>query len=198
MSPLSKSTLSEIYNREIKFLIDGIKNSNNPYHFFYLSTFSKNSPHVRTVVLRNISKNPLKIYFNADARSPKVSQLLENPECSILFYDNSRRLQLRFYCKAKVHNKNNSARIIWDSTPLQSRKCYMGSFSPSEKVDKYEPNIPIKYLKSDPSEIDSEKGYKNFTSIELEVFNSDILELHHNGHIRFNLDLHDNISFVAP
>ena len=198
MSTLSKSELKKIYNREIEFLLDGIKNSNNPYHFFYLSTISKNSPHVRTVVLRNISKNPLKIYFNADVRSPKVSQLLENPNCSILFYDNSRRVQLRFNCKAKVHNKNNYTRIIWDSTPLQSRKCYMGLFSPSKKVDDYEPNIPAKYLKSDPSKSDSEKGYMNFSSIELEVFNSDILELHHDGHIRFNLDSRNNISFVAP
>ena len=85
MSSLLKSELEEKYNREIDLLLDGIKNANNPYHFFYLSTIDQNYPHLRTVVLRNISKNPFKIYFNADIRSPKVLQLVKNSNCSIIF-----------------------------------------------------------------------------------------------------------------
>ena len=73
----------------------------------------------------------------------------------------------------------------------------MGEFSPSLKVDKYEPNIPKKYLKCDPEKKDSERGFKNFSCIELIINYLDILELHHDGHIRFQIDSNKNFSFLT-
>ena len=43
MKKISTSNLKEIFKREIKFLIDGISNSSNPYHFFSLSTLNKDN-----------------------------------------------------------------------------------------------------------------------------------------------------------
>jgi len=198
MSSIKKKDLQKIYNKEIDYLYDGLNNINNPYHFFCLSTNFNNNPFSRTVVLRNIKKNPLRLFFNADIRSPKINHLQISSNCSVLFYDNKRRKQLRFLCTAKIHHQNQTSRNIWDKTPLQSRKCYMGKFSPSSIVENYEPNIPKKYLKSDPSIEDSKQGYDNFSSVELQIYNSDILELHHDGHIRFNIDAKNNYKFIAP
>ena len=163
-----------------------------------LSSSNDNFPESRTVVLRGIDKEPLSIYFNADFRSPKVKQLIENPFCSALFYDKDRRVQLRCKAKAEIHYKDELSDKVWLTPPLQSRKCYMGPYSPTELLDKYHPNIPKEYLNADPEESHSNDGYVNFTHIKLEVLEVDVLQLHHNGHIRFKVTNNSNFRFVSP
>ena len=182
---ISFQKLKIIYNNELDLLKDAINNSKNPYHTFTLSSINNNIPELRTIVLRGIDKDPFKIFFNSDVRSPKIKQLKINNHCSILFYDLKRKMQLRLQCKAFIFNKDDISEEIWYKTPLQSRKCYMAPYPPSKKIENWEPNLPKKYLKKDPTRKDSEVGYKNFSYIQLEVINSDILQLHHDGHIRF-------------
>ena len=57
MKEISRPTLKKILNREIKFLIDGVSNSLNPYHFFSLSTLNHKKVTSRTIVLRNVDKD---------------------------------------------------------------------------------------------------------------------------------------------
>ena len=189
--------LKNIFNQETKHLQDAIKNGKNSYHTFTLCTIKDKYPDSRTVVLRNFTKNPLKIYFNADYRSPKINQLKNNSLCSALFYDRERKIQLRFKCKPKIHYNNQYSKKVWEKTALQSRKCYMGEFKPSDILEDWHPNIPKKYLKTDPEKKDSEKGYINFTHIELDVIELDILQLHHDGHIRFKIN-NDKYNYLAP
>ena len=197
MKSIKISNLKSIFNRELNYLNDGISNGKNPYHFFYLSTIKDNSSESRTIVLRNINKEPFRIFFNADYRSPKVKQLLKNNECAALFYDNSRKVQIRLKCIATIFHNDLESKKIWDKTPLQSRKCYMGMHNPSKILNNYDPNIPTKYIKMDPEKDDSESGYKNFSYIQLDLKSVDILELHHDGHIRFQVDSDNNFSFIA-
>ena len=190
--------IKKLYKIQLAYLNDAIKDGKSPYHTFTLSSLNNNFPESRTIVLRNISTDPLKIYFNADYRSPKVKELLTHSDCSALFYDQYRRVQIRFKCQATIHYQNDLSKKVWQSTPLQSRKCYMGPFAPSQKLDQWHPNIPSEYLKSDPEKKHSEEGYLNFTHIELEVIESDILHLHHDGHIRFKIDNKANKFYVSP
>ena len=198
MKKISNSEIEKIYLREIDFLVDGIENISNPFHYFTLSTINNNSSSIRTVVLRNLVLNPLSFYFNADYRSPKVKQLLKNKYCSILFFDFKRKIQIRVLCKPIVNHKNSVCKEVWSKTLLQSRKCYMGKYSPSQGLDKWHPNVPLKYLEKDPSKVDSELGYENFSVIKLVSRNLDILELHYDGHIRFNVDSSGMFKFIAP
>ena len=55
-----------IYKNELAHIKDAIKNSRNPYHTFTLSTINGEQPESRTIVLRGLDVDPLKIYFNAD------------------------------------------------------------------------------------------------------------------------------------
>jgi len=197
MKKISKSDLKKILNREIEFLLEGVQNTSNPYHFFSLSTLNNKEVTSRTIVLRNVDKNPLAIYFNADYRSPKVKQLLSHNICAVLFYDNKRKIQIRAECEAIINYNNTISKKIWTKTPMQSRKCYMGEYSPSQPLEEWHPNIPLKYLKKDPEKLDSELGYKNFTAIKLIIHRLDFLELHHDGHIRFSLDSSGKITFIA-
>ena len=197
MKQISIDHIQDIYSRELKYLKDGILNSKNPYHFFSLSTSLNNFPESRMVVMRDFSESSLRIFFNADFRSPKVKQLIINETCTALFYDNIRKMQLRFKCESVIHHRNKLSKMKWDTTPLQSRKCYMGDYTPSEITVNWEPNIPNEYSKKDPDRDASEIGYDNFVVMELIVQSVDVLELHHDGHIRFKID--DNkFFFIAP
>ena len=181
------SDIQQIYKQELEYLKDGIKNSKNPYHTFTFSSIGKEYPESRTVVLRDLCVDPLKVYFNADYRSPKIQELKDNNFCSALFYNQERRIQLRFKCHSKLHYDNKISSKVWGNTPLQSRKCYMGPYSPSQELEKWHPNIPLEYLKTDPDKEISKEGYVNFVHIELKIIDIEILELHHDGHIRFKI-----------
>ena len=190
--------VEEIYKKELECISDAVKNSKNPYHTFVFSTINNEHPESRTVVLRGFEPKSFKIYFNADYRSPKIKDLKDNNCCSALFYDQDRRVQLRFRCEAILHYQDDISRAIWKNTALQSRKCYMGGLNPSQKLEEYSPNIPLEYLKTDPDREHSEQGYSNFVHIELKIIELDVLELHHDGHIRFKT--HNGIDFyyIAP
>ena len=121
-----------------------------------------------------------------------------NSFCSALFYNQERRVQLRFKCQASIHYQNNISSEVWNDTALQSKKCYMGPYSPSEILDDWHPNIPLEYLKMDPDKKHSEKGYDNFVHVELEIVELDILELHHDGHIRFTTKNGKDLYYIAP
>ena len=198
MKKINKGHLKDIFEREITYLINGIADASSPFHYFCLSTLSNENVSSRTVVLRRIDRDPLALYFNADFRSPKIKQLSNNNYCSILFYDNTRKIQIRANCEAFLNNKNKFAKETWNTTPLQSRKCYMGEYSPSDIISDWSPNIPIEFLKKDPTRTKSETAFKNFSVVKLKVINLDILELHHDGHIRFRVENKNNFYFIAP
>ena len=198
MKSISITHIKKIFKREVEFLIDGVSNVSNPYHFLCLSTLDSQEVKSRTVILRNVQESPLTLYFNADYRSPKVKQMLKHHSCSVLLYDQKRKMQLRADCQVMIHHHNSVSKEIWNNTPLQSRKCYMGELNPSDTLDNWNPNVPTKYLKKDPDKLSSESGYENFTAIQLIVQYLDVLELHHDGHVRFGVDSKGQFVFLAP
>ena len=104
---------------------------------------------------------------------------------------------MRLNCSAILHHKDELTKNVWNNTVLQRRKCYMAPYAPSLKLEKWEANLPKKYLECDPSLEDSEKGYENFCSVELKVLFFEIIELKYNGHIRFKVDQNNNVIFLA-
>ena len=57
--------------------------------------------------------------------------------------------------------------------------------------------LAIAMAKKDPDRANSEKGYVNFVHVELSIIDLDILQLHHDGHIRFQV-VGEDLSYVAP
>ena len=191
MKNINKAYIENFFNQELCELKASIKDGKHPYHCFYFSTYNDNWPEIRTVVLRNIDNNPLSIRFNSDIRSKKVADIKKNNQCSALFYDPIRRIQIRVKGLSTIHYNNKLSEKVWSDVELQSRKCYMADFAPGEVMDEWKPNIPKLYLKKDPTLKDSEKGYINFCCIDFKVESFEILELHHDGHIRFEIVHHD-------
>ena len=58
------SDIKNIFETELKYLKDGIGDGKNPYHTFTLSSLNGEYPEARTIVLRGVDVQPLKIYFN--------------------------------------------------------------------------------------------------------------------------------------
>tara|TARA_B100001094_G_scaffold219605_1_gene213714 strand:+ start:1124 stop:1726 length:603 start_codon:yes stop_codon:yes gene_type:complete len=197
LKKINKSDLEDIYKREKRYLVKAVEDGKSPYHLFTLSTINDDSPELRIVVLRKVNINPFKLSFNSDIRSPKAYQLKNNKYCNVLFYDSIRRIQMRFKCLITINHKNNISQEVWNQTALQSRKCYMGPHSPTSILEAWHPNLPIDCIERDPSEEESQSGYKNFMNIELEIIKADILELHYNGHIRFEVLKNDKINFLS-
>ena len=195
---ITNADIKNILNEEKRYLKESISDGKNPYHTFILATLNSNQSEARTVVLRDLKEKPLTIFFNADYRSSKIKQLHSNNICTALFYNPQRRVQLRFKATSIIHYDNIVSKSTWKKTPLQSRKCYMGKYTPGERLSSWSPNIPSKYLKIDPDKEDSESGLKNFTCIELKTIEIDILKLYHDGHIRFKVDNNNNMKFIAP
>ena len=181
-----KIELEKILDREFKELKKSLKNARHQYHSFYFSTINSNKPSARTVILRDLNDNLL--FFNSDIRSSKIQDIYSNPQVSALFYDKERGVQLRINGTAKVNHGNEFARKVWSNVSLQSRKCYMGPFKPGVRLNEWIPNLPEKYLKSDPKIEDSQSGFLNFCSIEISIITLEVLELHYDGHIRFIVD----------
>jgi len=194
---IQKLDLLEIYKREKKHLISAVIEGNSPYHIFSLSTINNKQPESRMVVLRKVNESPFQLFFNLDARSPKSKQLQDNKFCSTLFYDQSRRIQMRMKCSIDTHYNNDVTKKVWNNTPLQSRKCYMGPYNPSSILKKWHPNVPLQYIDRDPTKEDSEQGYKNFMHIQLNIVEADILELHYDGHVRFQVSNNNEINFLS-
>lgn len=74
----------------------------------------------------------------------------------------------------------------------------MGPHAPSKSLDEWHPNIPLEYLKTDPDKEHSKEGYINFTHVELKIIELDLLQLHHDGHIRFKVKSGNKLFFVSP
>ena len=198
MKEVSKSDLKGIYHTEMSKLKDAVKDGKHPYHIFAFSSTRDNKwPDIRTVVLRDFSLNPNFIYFNTDFRSPKISQIKSNSNCCALFYDGIEKVQIRFYAKASIYNQDSTSLEIWKKTALQSRKCYMGKMNPGTEIQEWHPNFPTIYLKKDPELKHSEQGFLNFTCIKLDVIETEILKLHHDGHVRFRVK-NGTLNFIAP
>ncbi len=197
LKKINKSDLEDIYEREKKHLVKAVKNGKSPYHIFTLSTINDNSAELRMVVLRKVNTNPFKLFFNTDIRSPKANQLKNNKYCNVLFYNSIRRIQMRFKCLITINFKNNISQEAWNKTALQSRKCYMGPYSPSSILKEWHPNVPIDCIERDPIEEESQSGFKNFMNIELDIIKADILELHYNGHIRFEVLKNNKFNFLS-
>ena len=180
--------------KNINELLDlGVKNRNHSFHTPVFSTYNKNN-HInsRIVVLRKYDNKSLTLCFNTDIRSPKISEIKNNKHSYFLFYDFKLKIQLRIMTTSIIHNKNKFTTDAWNLTPLQSRKCYLTQKKPSSKTTRAEDAIPKNLIGINPSNEESQKGYKNFTVIENIIQNIDWLHLASSGHRRLNINFEKN------
>ena len=175
--------IDEIYKKIWDCLKLGIKESKSDYHTFSFATIRSIVPNIRTVVLRSFDDKENKISFHTDRRSPKLNEINSNDNVSALFYDKSRKIQLRIIGKALATEDSIILKDIWASMRPESKLCYMGPFKPSQKLDGFKPNLPI-HDAQNISDNSDDYGYNNFCKVSIEIKSLEWLKLHHKGHQR--------------
>ena len=161
----------------------GIQKAKHDYHSFVFSTVSKNSPDSKTVILRDFDEHEPAIWFHSDKRSKKILHLEENENVSALFYDKSRKVQLRINGIADIEEDIEHNKKIWDSMRPESKHCYMGPYAPSQKISQFEPNTLKKYA-HDLDKEDEHLGLSRFCRIRIKIKKLDWLKLDYKGHQR--------------
>ena len=185
----SKKELLELANQLLK---KGTQTAKHPFHQFTIGSFNKNSIEQRMVVLRRWVLKRRTLIFHTDIRAPKVTQLKENNHCSLLFYSNPDKLQLRFSCIAHIHHKDRLSEYLYSQTTDSQRKCYAFSKPPSmiipEKTKELWEESSTEIVKVDP--------YENFAACVCNFDKLDLLYLTHEGHVRilYQWDKYGNLS----
>ena len=173
----------QIIKSEWKNINLGIQKAKHDYHSFVFSTVLKNSPNSRTVILRDFDENKPAIWFHSDRRSKKILHLEENENVSALFYDKSRKVQLRINGIADIEEDIEHNKKIWDSMKPESKLCYMGPYAPSQKINQFEPNT-LKKSAHDLDKEDEHLGLSRFCRIRITIKKLDWLKLDYKGHQR--------------
>ena len=161
----------------------GIQKAKHEYHSFIFSTVSKNSPDSRTVILRDFNEHKPAIWFHSDRRSKKILHMEKNKKVSALFYDRSRKVQLRINGTADIEEDIEHNKRIWDSMRPESKLCYMGPYAPSQKINQFEPNT-LKKSAHDLDKKDEHLGLSRFCRIRIKIKKLDWLKLDYKGHQR--------------
>jgi len=165
----------------------GIQKAKHDYHSFVFSTVSKNSPDSRTVILRDFDEHQPAIWFHSDRRSKKILHLKENDKVSALFYDKSRKVQLRINGIADIEENIEHNIRIWESMSPESKLCYMGPYAPSQKINQFEPNT-LKKSAHDLDKKDEHLGLSRFCRIRIKIKKLDWLKLDYKGHQRLEFE----------
>ena len=173
----------QIIKSEWKNINLGIQKAKHDYHSFVFSTVSKNSPDSRTVILRDFDEHKPAIWFHSDRRSKKILHLEENENVSALFYDKSKKVQLRINGIADIENDIEHNKKVWDSMRPESKLCYMGPYAPSKKINQFEPNT-LKKSAHDLDKEDENLGLSRFCRIRIKIKKLDWLKLDYKGHQR--------------
>tara|TARA_B100000029_G_scaffold489697_1_gene547694 strand:+ start:386 stop:994 length:609 start_codon:yes stop_codon:yes gene_type:complete len=196
MSTFSKENTNEIFEDIKKYLTKGVKHRKHTFHTPVFSNINdKNSVESRVVVLRKFDSYNMVLNFHTDIRSPKVNDLKKNSDSLFVFYDHKLKLQLRIKTISMINNQNKITKEIWGGTKLSSRKCYLTEKAPSSFASLPEDGISESLAGKDPTLMESEKGYKNFTVVENQIKQIDWLYLASSGHKRLKVILKEKIPY---
>ena len=194
--------LDKIVDALWDLLLIGKNKSKSEFHQGYIATYNNNYPSIRTVVLRHVNKSKNTISFHTDIRSKKIEELKDNNKLSMLFYDHGKKIQLKISGYAVIHNENDQSRNAWDQSRSFSKKCYIVENAPGTSSDKPVSGYLPEHEQDLPNEDVLEKGYANFTLVEIQISNIEWLYLHRDGHRRALFTFENNVltkkSWLTP
>ena len=195
------STLDDVLKLSWRLLHNGVRNFKHPFHRPTFSTMDGSEPQVRTVILRGFSEKDRTLICNCDARSPKVSQIQDNPNVIWLFYHPEKWIQLRLSGTASVHMDDKTAESQWEKVRLTHRINYCAEIPPGSPTEKPTSGLPGFLREKTPKLLNHPEARKNFAAIVCRFDQMDWLLLKLTGHIRAKFHWEDNrvnASWVIP
>ncbi len=182
-----------IYKNIKELLLKGEIDRHHSFHTPVFCNISKNNfVDSRVIVLRKFDKKKLILNFHTDFRSKKIRSLKTNHNSFFVFYDHKLKIQLRIKTSSVINNQNKTSKFFWNKTRLMSRKCYLTEKPPSSSTKIPEDGIPEKLIGKEPTQDESNNGYKNFTVVENFIKEIDWLYLSAKGHRRMKISFKKN------
>ena len=194
-------TLEDILHSSWRMFHKGLGNFRHPFYRAVLTTIEGNKPVLRTVILRGFSEEDRILICHCDARSPKVTQIRENPNVSWLFYHPKKWLQLRLSGTATVHIDDKTAESQWEKVKLPNRINYSAENPPGSPTEKPVSGPPDLLRGGASKRSGHPDARKNFAVIVCRFDDLDWLSLKLTGHIRAKFHWEDhrlNASWVIP
>src|SRR6056297_1813496 len=109
---------------------------NHNFRFFSVATVQASGdsvPQSRMVVLRSFSDD-WTFEFYTDHRSSKVEEIKENPIISALFWDPSKRVQVRIEANVSLHNQDDITSARWNDVQGAAQKAYTSTIAPGSEI----------------------------------------------------------------
>ena len=138
-----------------------------------LATIDDGQADARSLVLREVDAAERRLVFYTDARSPKVRQIEQSPQGTLIFYSRKLGQQLRMQVRLNVETAGLAVSSRWARLQTQAgARDYLSVEAPGRPLD-----APL-----------SELGVRgHFAMIEAMAETVDWLELHPEGHRRATL-----------
>ncbi len=195
------STLDDVLKSSWRALHSGVGNARHPFHRPALATVDGNNPQARTVILREFSETDRTLICHCDARTPKVSQIRNNPHVSWLFYDPQTWVQLRLLGTASIHTDDKVAEAQWEKVSITHRMNYCAEIPPGSSAENPTSGLPDFLLNKASNLIDHLNARGNFAAILCRFDRMDWLLLRLTGHMRATFHWEHNgmnASWVIP
>ncbi|WP_298480961.1 pyridoxamine 5'-phosphate oxidase family protein [uncultured Maribacter sp.] len=181
--------MTNLYLQEIMSELKlAVTERNHPLKFCVLGSIgSDNSSQTRIIGLRKITNN-LTLTFYTDERSNKVSQILKNPNVSLLFYHPEKKMQIKIDGKASIVKDQDLLKEKWLNINSESKKDYTTTKAPGSILE-------------NPSELTFLKEKNYFCIIEVKTKTVEYLKLRETSHFKvlFNKDINGWTSqFLVP
>ena len=148
-----------------------------------LDSSLNNWPDARTVILRAVDLNSNKLTFYTDSRSPKVLQLLTNPNALLVFWSKRLNWQLRIKVSISVITDGELHQKTWAIVKQSaSAKDYLSLIAPGELLTN----------NNEPQQVTA-----HFAVLIAQAVSIDWLELNRNGHQRASITS-NSFNYTAP
>lgn len=167
---------------------------NSPFRTPVLTTIADAQPNARTVVMRSVDTAERQLLCYTDMRSAKVKELKANSIVCWVFWDESRKIQIRATGKTKLHNQDELAQAKWKDIPVRNRKDYATRAAPGTPQSKSKDYLPEYWNEESLALEKTEDFFENFVVIVCEVTQLDWLHLHREGHQRAKFNWNENTS----
>ena len=169
---------SDLDKGELKIwdlLAQGAVNKKSKFHTPTLSTINGNAINSRTIILRKVDNKTKMLFFYSDSRSRKVLNIIQNNNVTVHLYEPRFKLQVQLYGYANIENKTEKTKGIWNSLNNFSKKNYLSTISPGEKINSLD-NLNYN--------ADNEEAFYNFSLINFKVSKIECLQLLNINNIR--------------
>lgn len=151
-----------------------------------------NGPNQRIMVLRDFDLDNVVLRFHTDYRSPKVAEISAHSAISILTYHPEKRIQLKLYGQAKIHNEGDQVTEAWIQTDMMGRRVYLCEPGSGSKSPISSSGLATDLQQRRPTIEESEKGRKNFAIMLVEIHRIDWMYLNSKGNRAASFQKADN------